>query len=289
MLARAVHFNGILISKCRHRGVFNGQYAYHELGDSPFAFWLGQEQLHRYSTLVFKTSAHEQSPDLIHACSSRLAFSVLRVDSYLSVLVDHPPSVRYQEICIPLHKSHRLWTAASEDERRSLQWSEPAGREKALLCFLVRDALDFNRRHHLPYHLTEADYHLSLCSLQVGIWEATREAHSCESDELVTKSTPRDPVQLWCTHLDLWRVSTENDCLLRQNYFSASTSSADHIFSPLSLILWHISALTLHAPLKLLQGQGCCFKCRPGTAMTTQKTRARLRAWTASPYARTAV
>lgn len=265
MLARAVHLTGILISNCRHVGVFNGQHAYHDLGDCPFAFWLAQEQVHR------------------------LAFSVLRIDAYLSVLVDYPPSVRYQEICIPLPKSPLLWTAASEDERRRLQWNEPAGREKALLCFIMRDALDVNRRGHLPYHLTEADYHLGLCSLHVRTWEAAREAHTCESDELVTRSPSRDPEQIWRTHLDLWRLSAADDCLLRQNYFSASTSSADHIFCPLSLILWHISALTLHAPLKLLQGQGCCFKCRPGTDMTTRKNKARLRAWIASPNSRTAV
>ena len=104
----------------------------------------------------------------MHACPSRLAFSTLRVDAYLSVLLDYPPSVRYHEIRIPLPKSPHLWTAASEDKRRSLQWKEPAGREKTLLCFLMRDALDLNRRRHLPYHLTEADCHLTLCFLQVG-------------------------------------------------------------------------------------------------------------------------
>jgi hypothetical protein len=219
----------------------------------------------------------------MHACPFRLAFSVLRVDAYLSVLVDHPPSVRYQEMCIPLPKSPLLWTAASEDERRSLQWNEPAGREKALLSLLMRNALDFNRRRNLPYHLTEADYHLGLCSLQVATWEAACEAHSCESDELVTSSRPRNAVHRWRTHLDLWRVGTENDSL------SASEPSADHIFSPLSLILWHISALTLHAPLKFLRGQGCCFQCRPGTAMTTRKSQARIREWAACSHARTAV
>ncbi|KAL9133865.1 MAG: hypothetical protein Q9175_004957 [Cornicularia normoerica] len=225
----------------------------------------------------------------MHACPSRLAFSVLRVDAYLSALVDHPPSIRYQEIRIPLPKSPRLWTAASEEERRSLQWNEPAGREKATFCFLIRDALGFDRGRHLPYHLTVADYHLGLCSLQVGTWEATREAHSCESDELDTNSKPRDTVQLWNTHLDLWRASTEKDCVLRQNYFSASASNSDPIFSHLSIILWHISVLTLHAPLKFLQGQDCCFKCRPSTAMTTRKNKTRLRIWIASLHARTAV
>ena len=49
MLARAVHFNSILISNCRHLGVFNGQHAHHELGDCPNAAWLVQEQLNRYT------------------------------------------------------------------------------------------------------------------------------------------------------------------------------------------------------------------------------------------------
>ena len=196
--------------------------------------------------------------------------------------------MRYQEICIPLPKSAHLWTAVSEDERRSLEWNEPAGREKTFHCFLMRDALDLDRRSHLPHHLTVVDYHYGLCSLQVGIWEAAREAHSCESDELTSNSPPRDAVQLWRTHLDLWRISIERDCLLRQNYFSTSTSTAD-IFSPLNLTLWHVSALTLHAPLKLLQGQDCCFKCRTGTAMTKQNNKARIRAWCRSSDARTAV
>jgi hypothetical protein len=47
MLARALHFNGILVSTCRHLGIFNGQSAHHDLGNSPFALWLAQEQLHR--------------------------------------------------------------------------------------------------------------------------------------------------------------------------------------------------------------------------------------------------
>ena len=203
--------------------------------------------------------------------------------------MDQPPSVRYQEICVPLPKSPHLWTAASEDERRSLQWNEPAGREKATLRFLMREALDPDCRRHIPYHLTVADYHLGLCSHQIRTWEAVREVHSCESDELLTDVNFRNPDHLWSTHLDFWQASTEKDCLLRQNYFSASKSSADTVFSPLSLLLWHISVLEVHAPLKLLQGQGCCFRCRLRTPMNKRKNQARLRAWIASRHARIAM
>lgn len=53
MFARAVHLNGILISHCRHLGVFDGQILDPGLEDCPFAFWLAQGQLHSYSTLNF--------------------------------------------------------------------------------------------------------------------------------------------------------------------------------------------------------------------------------------------
>ncbi|KAL8846240.1 MAG: hypothetical protein Q9221_008653 [Calogaya cf. arnoldii] len=268
ILARAVHLNGILISQCRYQGIFDGEYTDYETEDSevsPLTSWLAQEQLHR------------------------LAFSVLRIDAYLSLLVDHPPSVRYQEMSIPLPKSTHLWAAASEDERQTLQWNEPAGREKTRFCFLVRDALDHGFPQRLPYHLAEIDYHLGLCSFQAGIWETACEAHSCDSDELIANSRPRDHVVGWRSHLDVLRANMENDCQLWQNYFSASTKSADHNCAPLSIILWHYSTLILHAPLKLLQGQGCCFKCRSGTSSAARKNKARYRGWIESSCARIAV
>ncbi len=226
---------------------------------------------------------------VFYADPFRLAFSVLRIDAYLCLLVDYPPSVRYQEISIPLPKSTHLWTAASKDERRTLQWNEPAGREKARFCFLVRDALEHEYRHQTPYHLTEIDYHLGLCSFQAGIWETAHEAHSCDSNEVIANSRPRDHVVKWRAHLDLWRANVENSCQLWQNYFSASTKRADHNCGPLSIILWHYSALILHAPLKLLQGWGCCFQCRSGTPGATRKNKARHRGWIESSYARIAV
>ena len=235
------------------------------------------------------TSSHFHVVKFSYTDPFRLAFSVLRIDAFLSLLVDQPPTVRYQEISIPLPKSTHLWTAASQDERRTLQWNEPAGREKTRFCFLVRDALDHEYRHQLHYHLTEIDYHLGLCSFQAGIWETAHEAHSCDSDEVIANSRPRDHVVKWRSHLDLWRANMENDCQLWQNYFSASTKSADHNCAPLSIILWHYSALILHAPLKLLQGQGCCFKCRSGTSGATRKNKARHRGWIESSCARIAV
>ncbi|KAK6593568.1 hypothetical protein H4I95_11357 [Botrytis cinerea] len=262
MSSRAVYLNGALISTCRHAGIFNGQNTYYELGDCPFDLWLVQEQLHR------------------------LAFSSLRVDAYLSVLMDHPPSVRYQEISIPLPKSTKLWTAATDEERRKLQWDEPAGREKALFCFLMRDIIDSSEEQSVSYHLTDNDYHLGLCSLQIGTWETAREAFCCcDSDELMTDPKRSDPVHRWGFQLNRWRTRMED---YSQSISSIGTDD-DRIFPQLNRMLWHISALTVHAPLKLLQRQGCCFKCRPGAGLTIQRTRLRLGSWMFSPHPRTAL
>ncbi|KAL8662421.1 MAG: hypothetical protein Q9202_004742 [Teloschistes flavicans] len=214
----------------------------------------------------------------------RLAYAVLRTDAYLSALTGHPPSIHFQEIRIPLPKSSDVWNATAEDERRSLQWNEPAGREKALFYSLMSDLLDTSQQLHVRYRLTEADYHLTLCAFQVSIWQVACEAHSCDRND-ASMYTSIDACSK-CLHA--WWVNMEKDCLLRRQYFSASATPS-HTPFPLSLILWHLSALRLHAPTRLLRGRGCCAECRAGTAAATQRNRAHLRAWAISTNARIAV
>ncbi|KAM3069619.1 hypothetical protein ACMFMG_005720 [Clarireedia jacksonii] len=78
----------------------------------------------------------------------------------------------------PLPKSLELWTTATEKDRRHLHWHGPAGREKVLFCFLMRDILDAGNEQQVLSYLTDADYHLALCPLQVETWETAREALS---------------------------------------------------------------------------------------------------------------
>ncbi|KAK4118843.1 hypothetical protein N657DRAFT_694102 [Parathielavia appendiculata] len=298
MLARAVRLNTILVSTCRCLEVFHGRHTLPErLEECAFTFWLAEEQLHR------------------------LAFSVLRIDTYLSVLLDHPPSVRYQEFCIPLPKSSQLWASPSDEERRRLQWDEPAGRGRALFGYLMRDALAdtgsdaaSELSQLLPYRLNRMDYHLGLCALQTGVWEAAREAHSAASDDIVTKLLPGAPIDLWRAHLRRWCTKMVQDgghpndwnlTTTTATTTAASSSQAiitgasdmDSAFTPLTLTLWHMSVIKMHAPLIVLRGiiYGH-FAHHHGTnaaaaaAMTaTQKPRARLRKWMPSPCARTAV
>lgn len=270
MVARALNLTGLLISTCRYLGIFNGQYTCHEMGGSacgcPFLAWRIQEQL------------------------NRLAFASLRIDAYLSVLLDHPPSVRYQELCIPLPKSRGLWAAASEDERRKLQWNEPAGREKALFSFFMRDALDDHRIGNLPYCLTDIDYHLSICAIQAPIWEAAREAHSSMSDELVREADPTKPLKHTHPHLTLWRDKQKQDYDVREQYFSgALRGDKENFLAPLTIMLMYISTLKTYAPLNLLRVSGHYYKSRPGASMPTRRRHAHLRQWITSGCPRSAL
>ncbi|XXH01298.1 hypothetical protein Hte_007654 [Hypoxylon texense] len=275
MVARALNLTGLLISTCRYLGIFNGQYSCHEMGgtacDCPFVAWRIQEQL------------------------NRLAFASLRIDAYLSVLLDHPPSVRYQELCIPLPKSRALWAAASEDERRKLQWNEPAGREKALFSFFMRDALDDHRIGNLPYCLTDIDYHLSICAIQAPLWEAAREAHSSMSDELVQEADPTKPIRHTNPHLTLWRDKQKQDFDVREQYFSGALcgdkgqNSSSNLLAPLTITLMYMSTLKTYAPLNLLRVSGHYYKSRPGASMPTRRRRAHLRQWITSGCPRSAL
>lgn len=266
-----------------------------------------------------------------------IAFSALRIDAYLSIVLDHPPSVRYYELCIPLPKSPQLWEAPTEPERRRLQWNEPAGREKALFGYLMRDALLIEsaedgagqQRQPLPYRLTALDRHLGLCAMQSGCWQAAREAHSAASDELVTKLTPGSPIQLWRAHLSVWRQGMEDECGMTARLFQdvsdqsnaesraigraqarsedhARTSTSEqensgpsvdpeHCLDLITLTLWHIASLKMHAPLNLLRmyrtghGNGVVRRAADGLSAAVHKPNARMRTWMASHCPRIAV
>ncbi|KAI0121943.1 hypothetical protein F4814DRAFT_438110 [Daldinia grandis] len=223
---------------------------------------------------------------LVSTC--RLAFSVLRVDAYLSMLLDHPPSVRYQELWIPLPKSSQLWAASNEPERRELQWNEPAGREKALFSFFMRDALDPNRGK-LPYCLTDIDYHLSTCATQTTIWELAREAHSSMSDELAEEINPGIFVDMAHPHLTLWRDKHKQDYPLLEQYFSGDLHGTEHLLAPLTFTLMYMSTLKMFAPMNVLRIRGHYFKSRPGAAIPTRKPKAHLLSWVSTGCPRAAL
>lgn len=163
---------------------------------------------------------------------------------------------------VPLPNSTQLWNATDNEGRRRLQWKESAGREKTRFNLLVRDMLSAKAQNdYFPRHLKEQDYHLILCALQAGVWESAREVTSVGSDELGDDSTLEDTLVTWQDHLKAWRIGAEEDCQLINNYFASRPSLAqadisDSCLRPITLLVWHLAALKMHAPLDLLQLQG---------------------------------
>lgn len=171
-----------------------------------------------------------------------------------------------------------------------LQWNEPAGREKALFSFFMRDALDPTRQGKLPYCLTDVDYHLSTCATQAALWEAAREAHSSMSDELVRETDPGTFLRQARPHLTLWRSKQqEEDCELRDAYFAGALAGPEHRLGPHTFTLMYVSTLKLLAPLNMLRAKGHYYKSRPGATIPTRKPRAHLRTWIASGCPRSAL
>ncbi|KAK4182995.1 zinc finger protein zas1 [Podospora australis] len=290
LIGKATRANAILHMSCRCLGIFNGSHNLPDrLQDRAFTFWLAKEQLHR------------------------LAYAVFRVDTYLNVLLNGAPSVRYQELCVPLLKSARLWAAQNEEERRRIQWAEPSGREKALFSCLMRDALLLHegteeQQPCLPYNLHGDDYHLGLCALQAGVWEAAVEAHSFGTDEIVTKLVPGSPLKRWRAHLDGWKERMEKDCAVEGRFYSDGYSASstleeneeERAIAPITLVLWHMSKIKMHAPISLLrlhssirskQQQHYLCGTRSGAfeQVDTAKVSARVRVWFQSNCPRIAV
>ncbi|KAK8139028.1 hypothetical protein PG984_002408 [Apiospora sp. TS-2023a] len=266
MMTWAVRLNSILISTCRSFGVFSDERALpHQLEDDALAAWIAREHLHR------------------------LAFAVLRIDTYLSLILDHPPSLRYEEMYIPLPKSAQLWEATSDGDRRCLQYDEPAGRDKALFSYLMRDAICGKR---LPCRLTKDDCHMMLLGLQSGVWEAAREAHSFASGVLDTKLTPGVPIQTWRARLEQWRAQMEDDASIQKDYFEADGShqlNNTDILSPVTLLVLHIASLKMHAPLSILQMPYSKRISQASSSSPSANSQGRLKVWHESSCPRIAV
>lgn len=270
MAAKTTHLNAILISTCRSLGIFEDRHLYHgSTEQAPLSTWLAREQLHR------------------------LAWGVLCVDTFISVILDHPPTLRYQELQIPMPMSTGLWEASSDAERRRLQWKEPAGRQTVLFSSMMRDILENGKQDDTPYQLDVICCHLGLCALRSGVWEAAREAHSSGTDELSTKFEPGNPILEWRHKVTSWRNRMEEDCSLQKDYFASATTGtgSTHPCAAVSLILAHLYYIHMHAPLNILR-TATSYNDRDlevARRMRIGESKRRLRKWMASPCSRIAL
>ncbi|KAJ5863057.1 hypothetical protein N7455_007125 [Penicillium solitum] len=169
------------------------------------------------------------------ALDDRLVYGVLRIDTYLCIILDRPPTMRYQDIGLPLPVSDGLWRAETTADRTNLLWYEPAGRTKGGFSTMVRDGLEsrgFMTGYLRMPHLKLEDNHFSLS----------------------------DRVNLWKCYLQDWRVHTEKTDKLEDTFFGGCISDCSH-FLGLDLTLYHLLCLKLYANMRLLEHSKCCSGC----------------------------
>ncbi|KAI0193538.1 hypothetical protein EV127DRAFT_423514 [Xylaria flabelliformis] len=237
---------------------------------------------------ILYASAYIPSGEKHEEAHHRLAFAMLRLDAYLSVLIDFPPLIRYQELSMPLSQSTCWVTVASEDERRKLLNSEPAMRKKTSFSFRVHDLFGVSRQNALASSWTKMDYHFILCAIQSGAWEACHQALRTVPDDIQSRTHCHDLRNMWREYLKTWMSGLESDCELRREYF---TKPRGDDMTPQTLLLWHITSLKIQAPPDLWALQERYYKLRPAGTSPDQKSHPHpsIRPWQVSKVARVAV
>lgn len=262
MALKALRIHNALVAACRFAGIFATQRG-----------------------LVF-ASNHVLAEEEYQDQRCRLAFAVLRLDAYLSMLLDFPPLIRYQELSMPLSQSTCWVHVDTEDERRQLLDDEPTLRRSTAFSFRVHDLFGTPRSNALASPWTKMDYHFILCALQSGAWEACHQAIRSLPDDLHSRTHSQDFRHVWRTYLNTWASGLENDCQLRKNYFTVSRG--DDV-TPQTLLLWHMTVLRLHTPHELWQLQGRYYQFRPNGPPPKQNPHDSLRPWQSAGVARVAV
>ncbi|KAI1111439.1 hypothetical protein F5Y14DRAFT_443325 [Nemania sp. NC0429] len=259
MAPKVIRIHNALVAACRFAGIFATQRG-----------------------VVF-ASSHAEAEEEYQEQRHRLAFAVLRLDAYLSTLMDFPPLLRYQELSMPLYQSTCWVHVDSEEERRRLLDDEPTLRKNTAFSFRVHDLFGTPRSNALAPPWTKMDYHFILCAMQSGAWEACHQSIRSLPDDLHSRTHSQDFRLTWRAYLSTWASGLENDC---QNYFTVSRG--DDV-TPQTLLLWHMTALRLNTPHELWQLQGRYYNFRPAGPPPKQNPHDSLRPWQGAGVARVAV
>ncbi|CRG92453.1 hypothetical protein PISL3812_09513 [Talaromyces islandicus] len=231
----------IAVSTFRRLGVLNDRWLPEDQGQLTEERWVQAEQM------------------------KRLVYTVLRIDTYLCIILDRPPTLRYQEIRLSLPVSDDLWRAETREARTRLHWYEPAGRTRSAFSTMIRDGLEtqgFMTGYLRMPRLSLDDNHFSLCAFMSELWGICRETH--EEHHLNYRSPELnrtvDRVRTWKGYLQDWRAQIEQTDDLENTFFT-DTSGDVSPFLGLNLTLYHLASLKVYANLRLLEYKRCCANC----------------------------
>ncbi|KAH8671540.1 hypothetical protein BX600DRAFT_496220, partial [Xylariales sp. PMI_506] len=269
----AVWCADMCIAYLRQMGVFQGMRKIDQSFDNTDDRWIIEEQ--------FK----------------RLAATFLRIDAYLSLVVNRAPILRWTEMRFTFPAAEDIWRAATPKERRTLLWHEPAGRASTSFRRILRDGLVHTDvvTLPLPKHFFIEDYNLTLCALYGDVWEVVQEAR--RHDQHTYKSPSRDAsedISVWKVYLLDLRRHLEINYNLEANFYnpgynplSPEPSNMESLLTiattAATLTIYQILQLIMFADLPVLETSKCCEDCEDVGLST------RLSTWAAGPDGRRAI
>ena len=228
----------------------------------------------------------------------------MRIDAYISVITDQPPILRHEEIDLSLPVTDRLWAAFRSEEVRDLLSRETVGRGEQPFSALMRDSMLTHGRSNLTLPLNEDDFHLILCGMQTGFWEAAHEYRCSFCCNRHNETGALDPILsdfknaaaqrtyfTWREQLSGWQyVKNEVAFATSNTHAPQQDQRQQQLIATQSTLLFHVSQIALHANLRLLQGSGCCSRCAASSShRATDQAAAEIRRWSQSCDARIAV
>ncbi|KAJ5908338.1 hypothetical protein N7495_001020, partial [Penicillium taxi] len=195
----------------------------------------------------------------------RLVYTVLRIDTYLSLILDRPPTMRYQEIELPLPVSEDIWRAEKMEAGARLHWHGPTGLRCAFST-VIRDGLErqFSETGYIQMpHLSLEHENLRLCAFLSELWGISREAQNEQHLNYLSPKMNRTSarVKLWKGYLHNWWVHIGNTDKLEDSFF-ADAPADWHPFLGLNLTLYHLLCLKMFANLRMLEFNKCSIYCR---------------------------
>ncbi|KAH6975708.1 hypothetical protein EDB80DRAFT_740511 [Ilyonectria destructans] len=190
---------------------------------------------------------------LVREQKKRLALAVFRLDCYLNLLRDHPPSVRLPELCLNYPCSEAAWNAATPETWKLALAQEPVGRMDQTIGLTCIHALSEATRPSLTFLLPE-DFEAGMCAMQSRLWEEAQHKHEstlCSVSPLSDTITSGIGYGLsWQVQLEIWRATMDHLSEQNRGHSAESTETWNRFTA---MMQYHMSFLRMYADLKLIK------------------------------------
>ncbi|KAH6975702.1 fungal-specific transcription factor domain-containing protein [Ilyonectria destructans] len=216
----------------------------------------------------------------------RLAYLAFRLDIYFYFLCGFHPTLRYDELCLTLPCSERLWEAQTAEEWHRVKLIESRVRRPTPFLDLVEQAMDPERRASLP-PLLEDEYLYGLCAMQAWLWQdAQRQRTQTELGQPLSGShlTARG-AEFWENQLTIWRQG------YRDKSIGPTLSSRSHrqMVETSAIPLYHLSQVVLRANLEAIKELSMDPRRRPYSGTFRRQLESNTLKWVKTTDARLAI